>query len=329
MSGQIVPFAAADAASTAVAQFDEAADQVRRLIAIGQTLEIDLPADAAALERLSEQMADDLDRRAAAHGLVLLALREQIPHGHWLTHLGAIGLKERSAQLRMQVAKLLLVIGPANAKPVSHLPFRHQIALARLDPHLVDTMIEEGALEDVASLKTEQFEKWTRERKRRMDAEERIHTAEVARARAEQQYAEILHHQQSAPLAHLRRVCAEEVEAVQVASIGMVGQILDALHQMPHSADARQISDVLVHVRWAIHAARQQLAAAQEQLESAYPGALNFDLPPLPPALTDAERAAAHEFREWAHAQQSLRAERRGTAAALRRNPAPTRGKRK
>lgn len=327
MSGQVVPLAAADTTHTAVAQFDEAADQVRRMIAVGQTLEIDLPAGAVELERLSEQMAVDIDRRAAMHGLVLLALREKIPHGHWLAHLDAIGLKERSAQRRVQVAKLLLAVGPVKCVTVTDLPVRHQIALARLDPGLVDTMIEEGALDDAADLTAEQFEQLMRERKRRADAEQRIHTAESARERAEQKYAELRYHEQSAPLLNLRRVCAEEVEAVQVASIGLVSQILEALHKTPHSADERQISDALVHVRWSIHAARQQLAAVAEQLEGVYPGALNFDLPPLPPVLTDDERAAAHEFREWAHAQQSLRAERRATA--IKHRQPSTRGKHK
>jgi hypothetical protein len=329
MSGQVVPFVPAAQSKTATVAVLDVATQVCSLIDAGQTLEFELPRDLGERKRLAADMHQDIARREAVHGFVLLSIRDEMPHGEWQAWLAGAGIGERAARQRMQVARLLLALTPDKTATVAVLPFRGQIAVASLTKDGVLAALEDGSLAALIGQPVEQIEAWAKERRLREKALDALELAGAARADAEQQYADLLAHDQSSPIAHLRRVCADEVEAVEVASMGLLGQVAEALQQVPHIDDGRLIADALVSVRWAIHAARQQLAALQAEIEARYSGLFDPDFAPLPPALTAAEIEAAQRYRGWAIAEQDRRRRLRNTDAHLRAQRPARKGKRK
>ncbi|WP_290906524.1 hypothetical protein [Aquabacterium sp.] len=327
MSGEVVPFTPAPQSKTATVALLDAATQVCGLIDAGQTLEFSLPQDLGERKRLAADMHQDIARREAVHGFLLLTIKAESPHGEWQAWLKGVRIGNRAAQQRMQVARLLLELRPDKYATVAHLPFRAQIALAGLSRDSVEAALEDGSLADMAGAPVEHIEAWAKERRQHEKTRDLLETVGAACATAEQQHAELLAHDRSGPIAYLRRVCADEVEAVQVASMGLLGQVAEALQQVPHVDDGRLVADALVPVRWAIHAARQQLAALQAEIEARYSGLFDPDFAPIPPALTAAEIEAAQRFRAWAIQEQDRRRQLRNIDAHARDNRPARRGR--
>lgn len=90
--------------------------------------------DIAKQINLQHVLAETSARTAVAHaveaGKLLLAAKEQAPHGQWLSWLAAnVSFSERTAQLYMRVCRETPKLDGAKAQRVAYLPLREAMAL--------------------------------------------------------------------------------------------------------------------------------------------------------------------------------------------------------
>jgi len=158
----------------------DAIDAVRRIVARGKNIGIEIPQALAEQQAQTVDILEQHDRFGAQLGYLLLAVRQQLDHGQWLGWLQDIGVHPRKAQQHIVVTKLLLALEDgatcetvshvkrvsedgakcetvSHVKRVSQLPLRRKLLLAKLGPEAVQELIEDGDIERLAGMPEREF----------------------------------------------------------------------------------------------------------------------------------------------------------------------------
>lgn len=251
-------------------EIEEAAAIVKRLQDSGKDIELPAPPKTGDPKELIRHSVDvvvacqsNINKNYAIQGFHLLHLKQNSQHGELQLAYEKAGLTPRSAQLRMKVAKMLLLLPERKAKPISHLTFQRQLKIARLPEGRIDELAESGELEKLAELPEKEFSALVEARKREAKAKQQLeHYQSQERQRAEdEKYRKVALHGMPEILSQAREFAGMLGQLSMELSIR--GQIL-----FDRSRDYRELhADKKIAHNQASQAAKAQLLAVEASLQ--------------------------------------------------------------
>lgn len=267
----------------------EANDAVRRLVALGRSIDIEIPESLEARKQAAVELQANIDEQSAKLGFVLLAIKEEMGHGEWQPWLQASGIATSSARRHMQVARMLQELPDPKRSRVSVLPLRKQIELAKLSADEVSAMIDEGALSAIEEEPAEQTKELVAMRRRVAKAEEEARESRNHALVLEERLAQARHFDKRGLALHVRRLCTEEAAQLRVLSAGVLDELAEAIRELPPEEDGVAIGEVLAAFQWSLYATEQQVKSLRRQVAERYERYWDPEHSPLPPAVSQRE----------------------------------------
>jgi hypothetical protein len=282
----------------------EALATVQRLQQAGQDIQLPEPPktdDPATLKTHAVEVIGKtqqaIDQLYAVQGYYLIWLKENMPHGQFQAVCADEGIKPKTAQQRMQVARFLMRLEEPKAKRVSHLPFGRQLKLAQLGEDQLELLDARGALDEIDQKSAKDFDALIKAQKeseqRRQEAEKARTARDAAVARLEQH----VHHNPMTFLNQARLVVAEHVSACRLLAAGAFRGLERELQNCPYDDDETK-EMVVRHLLQGYREVAMAMTAFEVRVKERWAHLLHGNDDGLSVELTEAQVTEARDYIE-------------------------------
>lgn len=286
------------------AEMAEALATVRRLQQTGQDIQLPEPPHTDDPVKLIHHAADvigrtqqGIDQLYAIQGYYLLWLKEHAPHGQFQAVCEEHGVNRRTAQRRMQVAKLLLNLQGEKATRVSLLPFRRQLKLAQLDEGQLELLDARGGLDDIDQRSAQEFEALIKAQKEREQAIQAAEQARQERDDALGRLEKFVHHNPITFLNQARLVIAEHMSAVRLLGAAAFRALEKELQECPYDDDETK-EMVVRHLLQGYREVAMTMTAFEGRVKDRWAHLLHGNDDGLPVELNEGQRKEARDYIE-------------------------------
>ena len=146
--------------------------QSQKIMKVLDGLPVTIPKHPEDAWNFVAEQLNAMEANRAKAGFALLMLKESLPHGRFLAGLKERGIPDRTAQLCMSVARLLLNSSPPKTAALSNLGYTKLVELARLPEESLEKLIEsDEMLDEVDSMSTRDLQKEVRRLKADLKSE--------------------------------------------------------------------------------------------------------------------------------------------------------------